>query len=181
MTATAQWIERLIRSRELESLEPESVVPVPRLLPPAGREDIDQVQSRAGFRLPDDYREFLAISNGMRNFYYTLSLLGCGDQADEDDLRAALAVRRAYEESDMLRELGIVDDPAHLFPIAGGDGAASAIFLVDPVVQITPGPVVWLELSDVLVFRSFCDLLEREVDHGAYYEAGKEIPFLAGD
>ncbi len=135
---------------------------------------MDALETRAGFALPADYRELLLLSDGIDDFYFSMHLLSTQDWPDGPKIREALGVREAYE--DLLDELAIANAPEDLFPIAGGAGT-NAIFLANPTGRVAPGPIIWLEHSDVRCFRDMPDLFDCQADEVAYDRAGKALDF----
>jgi hypothetical protein len=169
-------ISRLIESRKADQQHGWDI-PVPRLRHGASVAAVDALETRAGFALPGDYRDFLLLSDGMDDFYFfSLRLLGTQDWPESPAIHHALGIRKGYDEADLFDELAIANSPEDLFPIAGGDGS-DAIFLANPTGRIAPGPIIWLGHSDVSCFRSIADLFDWEADRVAYINAGKLLPF----
>ncbi|CAE6427374.1 unnamed protein product [Rhizoctonia solani] len=111
--ADLSWINLLSEIESLESMmwDEEQEVDLPFFRPPASSEHISRVEQELGVTLPQDYKEFLAISNGLGSYnrFETAPLLSVEDlywNTGPDGLKVEY---RQFESSSTVARLPYLD------------------------------------------------------------------------
>lgn len=148
--------------------------------PPASADEISQLESRIGCRLPDSYRQFLATTNGWRNSGYSISMVFPAGKVEwfrtlnQDWINAY--VEPARESPPVTLEqhciYGDEQDCCHfrveflqsLLQIS--DVGDSAVYLLNPEVKTEAGEwEAWLFANwypGAHRYRSFWDMMQAE-------------------
>jgi len=99
-------------------------LPMPRMRPPATHTDLGQLERYLGFSLPDSYRNFLSISDGVENF---------------------LPQTHLFSSAELVKGRGtgwdIVDEffPQHQRNVIAGGEFADNFLCLDPTDETQPG------------------------------------------
>lgn len=159
----------------------------PRLFPPAKKSAIDAVEKRLGCAFPGEYREFLAVTNGMLGFNGTFTLIGAEQKATEKAQKNIAKFQKAwlenweeehgeasvdkvakYERKTNLKKE--TETEAKIFVanklIFGTDFAGGVYFFMTPVKGKEPPVVFRDEFGEIAVFDSFKKMIEAYIRVG---------------
>ena len=121
----------------------------------------DRDGSLLGYKLDEDYAQFLRYANGWPAFYQSVRLFGTeellGNAAMENALRTV-----SYLEEDVLQTSGV--DRAMLLPIAATD-VDMDIFVLDRTGLPARARVIWFAGTEIQRFGSFSDYFLAMVDY----------------
>ncbi|KAG8737777.1 hypothetical protein FRC10_007804 [Ceratobasidium sp. 414] len=122
-----------IEKREIELQEEEHEAVLPFLRPPATREQIEQAETQLGISLPQDYKDFLAVSDGLgsHNLAQTTPLLSVDEIFwDVEHRNMRVEYRRFETPNEKAASLPCLD---RVLQISEADeDAAASWWLIEP-------------------------------------------------
>jgi len=153
--AVMAWVKSELARADVGKLWPYHL---PRVA--ATQAQILTVESCLGYKLDEDYAQFLRHANGWPAFYQSVRLFGTeellGNAAMENALRTV-----SYLEEDVLQTSGV--DRAMLLPIAATD-VDMDIFVLDRTGLPARARVIWFAGTEIQRFGSFSDYFLAMVD-----------------
>jgi cell wall assembly regulator SMI1 len=159
----------------------------PNLFAPAKKVEIDAFEKKQGCAFPGEYREFLAITNGMVGFNGTFTLIGAQQKATDKALKDITKFRKCWLEN-WEEENGEATDgnvakyekkvnlkketetEARIFVanklIFGTDFFGGVYFFMPPAKGKEPPVVFRDEFGEIAVFDSFKKMIEAYINVG---------------
>lgn len=139
---------------------------VPRLYPPATNQQITELGQYAEQELEPRYQEFLALTDGMDEFFPDMRILGCRDWGQDAPEATSQQFLEILRESGTPGDVGLPGDVL-LFPVAIATDASRAIFMLR-LPDLLPERFWWVGEGDSLFFGTFADVLGYVIDIDSY-------------
>ncbi|WP_146238432.1 SMI1/KNR4 family protein [Streptomyces sp. Act143] len=144
---------------------------VPRIYPPATRQQIAALGEFFGQDLEQGYSEFLALTDGLDGFYPGMRILGCRDWLREGSEGIPIQYLEILRESGTPADVGLPGD-VNLSPVAIDSDGTDGIFMLKAP-EILPERFWWIGEGSSSFFGTFADLLGFAIDPLSYSPRGE--------
>ncbi|MFE9173315.1 SMI1/KNR4 family protein [Streptomyces kebangsaanensis] len=154
------------RIKEYLSEDPMGLLPIPRLHPPADREQIAALERRAGQPLEPHYRKFVSLTDGVDAFYLDMPIFGCKDWQEGGRAADALWFLEVLQECGTPVDVGLPEDIG-LFPVSVNADRSEGIFMLNSM-DVLPERFWWIGEGSSSFFNTLADLLGYAMDPRSY-------------
>ena len=137
--------------QELMKLDVEGIWPhhLPELA--ASEERLRKIEAYLGYRLDQDYREFLKMADGWKGFCQTVDLFGTQEFAGSSIMEYAKTMLEAIEDN-VIKSSGFLRED--LLPIAATRFDRDLFVMAIPTSH-SPGTVIWFAGEEIERYPSF--------------------------
>jgi hypothetical protein len=159
------WRDRIVAmvyvKQELMKLDLNGIWPhhLPELA--ASEETLRKTEEYLGFRINQDYREFLKMANGWKGFLQATDLFGTQELSDSPMMQYAQSLL-GFVEDDVIKSTGFSRE--ELLPIAATKYDKDLFVMTLPTSR-SPGIVIWLAGEEVDRYPSFVEYFLAMIEY----------------
>jgi hypothetical protein len=160
-----QWKERIVTmvyvKQELMKLDVEQIWPhhLPELA--AKEETLKETEAYLGFRIDQDYREFLKMASGWKGFYHTVDLFGTQELSGNQLMQYAQSLLEAVED-EVIRSIGF--SRKELLPIAVTRYDKDLFVMTRPNLD-SLGNVIWIAGEEIDRYPNFTEYFLAMIEY----------------
>ena len=160
-----EWRDRIVAmvyvKQELMKLDVNGTWPhhLPEVA--ASDETLRKTEAHLGFRINQDYREFLKMANGWKGFLQTIDLFGTQEFSGSPILQYAQSLLDSVED-EVVKSTGFTRK--ELFPIAATQ-VDKDLFVMTLPTSHEPGTVIWLAGEEVDRYPNFTEYFLAMIEY----------------
>ena len=160
-----EWRERIVAmvyvKQELMKLDVSGIWPhhLPELA--ASEETLRKTEAHLGFRIAQDYREFLKMANGWKGFLQTVDLFGTEELSGSPTMQYAQSLLD-FVEDDVIKSTGFSRE--ELLPIAATKYDKDLFVMTCPTSH-APGTVVWVAGEEIDRYPNFTEFFLAMIEY----------------
>lgn len=159
------WRDRIVAmvyvKQELMKLDVNGIWPhyLPELA--ASEETLRKTEDHLGFRIDQDYREFLKMANGWKGFLQTVDLFGTEEFSGSSTIQYAQSLLNFVEDG-VIKSTGFSRE--ELLPIAATKYDKDLFVMALPTSH-APGIVIWLAGEEVDRYSNFTEYFLAMIEY----------------
>ena len=160
-----EWRDRIVAmiyvKQELMKLDVDGIWPhhLPELA--ASEETLKKTEAYLGFKIDQDYREFLKMANGWKGFYHTVDLFGTQELSGSPIMQYAQSLL-GFVEDDVIKSTGFSRE--ELLPIAATKYDKDLFVMTRPTSH-APGNVIWLAGEEIDRYPNFTEYFLAMIEY----------------
>lgn len=160
-----EWRDRIVAmiyvKQEIMKLDVEQIWPhhLPEMA--ASEEALKKTEENLGFKINQDYREFLKMANGWKGFLQTVHLFGTQDLLGSQIMQYAQSLL-GYVEDDVIKSTGFLRE--ELLPIAATKYDKDLFVMTLPNSQ-KPGTIIWLAGEEIDRYANFTEYFLAMIEY----------------
>lgn len=160
-----EWQDRIVAmvyvKQELMKLDVDEIWPhhLPELA--ASEETLRKTEAQLGFRIDQDYREFLKMANGWKGFLQTIDLFGTQELSGSTMMQYAQSLLDSIED-DVIKSSGFPREA--LLPIAATKYDKDLFVMTRPTSH-APGTVIWFAGEEIDRYPNFTEYFLAMIEY----------------
>jgi hypothetical protein len=127
----------------------------------ANEETLRKTEAQLGFRIDQDYREFLKMANGWKGFIQTVDLFGTEELSGSPTMQYAQSLL-GFVEDGVIKSTGFSRE--ELLPIAATK-YDKELFVITRPTSLVPGTVIWFAGEEVDRYPNFTEFFLAMIEY----------------